>query len=361
MKWERNDRRPPGRSLAPAVLAVVVVVLLGTGAAGAISLAASKKAEPARLRTAADGAATLATAPAPAPAPNEAAPTAAAPHSVMEPPPRMPAPPTTTARERAGETPGTIGVEVIPAHPVTGQRVRFVVTATQPANCCYLLVDPGDGAPIGPATALCTAKAAGTQRVEFAHVYNKPGEWKVTATADAGLICDRTDALNAVFPNGRHNGQMPIEPSTAALPQLQMKIAVVVAPGTTSSQGQSPPQLELVLSTVDAPEGEVALSGAAIDLDGWVRSVSVDWGDGSPAAAASPAAPCQSGENGWPVYGTTLMTTLPPGARIGGTVAPPTHRYAAPGTYTVTVTAVSTGCDGADEQRVSRSLTWTVV
>jgi hypothetical protein len=71
----------------------------------------------------------------------------------------------------------------------------------------------------------------------------------------------------------------------------------------------------------------------AKDPDGWLRSFTVDWGDGSaPEVVTRGETTCQNSPAGWPQLSMLVMFT---GAAV--------HHDAAPGAYTVTATARSNG------------------
>ena len=71
----------------------------------------------------------------------------------------------------------------------------------------------------------------------------------------------------------------------------------------------------------------------------------------------TPNVACRTDESGWPVGSMLVLRETVP-APMSTFVLSPTHTYAAPGTYTVTVSVVSTGCDGTVPQRTTRTLSW---
>ena len=90
------------------------------------------------------------------------------------------------------------------------------------------------------------------------------------------------------------------------------------------------------------PEGEpvngVWMSFGASDRDGVVRRVTVDWGDGSPHSVVdvSPSDyACVDEPSAYPSTGDAHSLD---------------HVYATRGSYTVTATILSNGCDGRNEQ-----------
>ena len=326
--------------LLPAIVAVAIVPVLAGGVAGGVKVAAEQRAAAQSLTA--------------TPLPEGPATTTTT----------IPAPPTTspstiavsrtTTTTAAADLRPSIRIEAVPATPTAGETVRFVVTATQAGNCCSIHLTPGDGvAPAAPQSPNCTAAPGSPQRTEFTHVYNTPGTWTVTARSDAGRACDIEDATRAAFPGGRPAGTVP-PIDTPAQPQRSASLQLVVKPGVTVSQGPKAPQIEASLLPT---AGGVALDGAVFDLDGWVAKVTVEWGDGAPPVVLVPSRPCQNVASGWPAGIPLLMRDLPPGVTLGWVVPPPTHGYAAPGTYTVRVTALSTGCDGGSPQEVTRTLT----
>lgn len=325
-----------------ATLAAVVGVV-GAGVAGAVALTHHGRDASGRAAIAATSAELLATS------------------TTTSPPPTTPTSRVTTTVPRPASTVTTkaearpaISVEVTPARPKAGETVRFVVTASQPGNCCAVGLQPGDGSGEAAPSQTCTAGSGGRQRVEFTHVYNRPGTWTAVARGDAGRACDMTDAMRAAFPGGRPTASALAPVTTPALPQITTSVSVDVSPGTTTSQGPGAPAIDGMALTA-TPDGQVALQAVVSDADGWVARVEVDWGDGAPAAVLLPANACRNGDSGWPV-GSLWVIREPVQPPVSSFVPSPSHRYATPGTHAVTVTAVSTGCDGSTPQRTTRSV-----
>jgi hypothetical protein len=86
----------------------------------------------------------------------------------------------------------------------------------------------------------------------------------------------------------------------------------------------------------------------AEDTDGFISGFVVDFGDGTPAQTyLGDRMGCRLTPSGWPAR--SLAWLRDPYAA---------HTYATPGTYTITVTAVSTGCDGGERQTGTATMTY---
>lgn len=126
----------------------------------------------------------------------------------------------------------------------------------------------------------------------------------------------------------------------------------VTVPVASNGQGPSLPKVMLARGgPVPGHENDylyVSLFGWADDADGFVRTMLLDWGDGSPVQTLPGASPgCRPGANGWPRPSSAMISRTPP----------VWHQYFEKLTYfTVTLTAVSTGCDGSQQQRGTASL-----
>jgi surface-anchored protein len=87
----------------------------------------------------------------------------------------------------------------------------------------------------------------------------------------------------------------------------------------------------------------------ARDEDGQISRFEIDYGDGSPRETyQADVMKCQRTPSGWPA---ASQSTLGAGKA---------HHFTKPGTYTITVTAWSTGCDGTMPQSGSTSFTYVV-
>lgn len=147
----------------------------------------------------------------------------------------------------------------------------------------------------------------------FAHTYAKAGTYTGTAVVTTGGCGAPTE--------------------TKRLTQS----AKVVAP----EQGNGPAKPTVSAEQVEAELAKLLLHGA--DADGFVKKFWVDWGDGSPETYVGPRSldACSPGD------GSSWDPAV-------------THDYAEPGSYQVTVTVMSTNCDGGQGQTATVTLTVTV-
>lgn len=112
---------------------------------------------------------------------------------------------------------------------------------------------------------------------------------------------------------------------------------VVVRPGPLPSNGPHPLDLDAWVSDERSAPGTTMLGVSAEDPDGFVDSVEIDWGDGSPRHLKSTSPKkCRAADNVWPSASPSFGTLVP-------------HDSPA-GTHVARVTARSSGCDGLDEQ-----------
>ena len=225
-----------------------------------------------------------------------------------------------------------------PANPNAGEPVTFTETATAPPGtmCCYLSLSPMDESteawqPTGTdnSTGCATVTLPQTARRVVTFTFNKPG--RIDFFFQTGTVCSNGDAVGI------------------------LDSYVAVGPGPSTSQGPSLPVLQVddgrAPSQMNVPNLAVAFAEAR-DADGYIAGFSVDWGDGSPVQSFPGATnPCVDEPEGWPAYTQAVLGgTQPPD--------PPSHTYAEPEPRVITVTVVSTGCDGTDPQQVSGSFPW---
>jgi hypothetical protein len=222
-----------------------------------------------------------------------------------------------------------------PPEPNAGDPVQFVITAASGDGPCCTFVGMGFGdgyqgrqQPFGDG---CNATGDGPTSVQatFSHVYNQAGKWHLWFGASETIGCP-----------GSFEGGTGL-------------ITIAIGDGPSSAQGPEPPTL--TLDTSPDPPGPATGLHAGIfvwarDPDGYISSVLIDWGDGTPVVQSSgDPLPCQPTLAGWPASSEFHAPQSQP---------PFIHDYAAHGNYTITVTIISTGCDGSDPQQTSGPVTW---
>ena len=226
-----------------------------------------------------------------------------------------------------------ISVRTDKVTPRAGEPIRFDFEVSTPVHpCCGMRFLFADGSDFTKQESGCAAQALlvpGTARFSTTHVYNLDGRW--------------TFMLNPITGNCGVPGVRPTLFGT-----------IEIAVGTAAAQGPSQPTVLVNRTTpVAGHEGDQRWASIVVqagDEDGWLRGLSLDWGDGTPPQAFGEGGlGCRPHAGGWPSP-----------SRIWVVTNEAIHHYPAPGTYRITVTAVSTGCDGSLPQHGQGSLTWVV-
>jgi hypothetical protein len=173
-----------------------------------------------------------------------------------------------------------------------------------------------------------TSTAPTSVHTTFTHTYNQPGKWHL------------------LLGEGTARCPGPIQGAGAL-------ITIEVGDGPSTAQGPEVPVLTLDVSP--DPPSQVGGLHAGIfvwsrDEDGYISAVLIDWGDGTPVVQSSgDPMPCRLSPAGWP---------LPSEFHAPQSQPPFIHDYATSGVFTVTVTIVSTGCDGGDAQQTAGNVVW---
>jgi hypothetical protein len=229
----------------------------------------------------------------------------------------------------------TISVHTDKATPRVGDPIQFDFEVTSPVDpCCGMWFLFADGSVFaegneGTCGARAPVRTPGTARFSTTHIYNLDGRWTfyVQPITDT---CETTGVHASLYGT------------------------IEIAPGTATAQGPSSPTV-LVGRTTPAPGHESDPTWASIvaqarDEDGWLRGLTLDWGDGTPPQAFGDGGlGCRPHSGGWPSPSLIWVVTNEA-----------IHHYAAPATYTITATVESTGCDGSLPQQGAASLAWTV-
>ena len=221
---------------------------------------------------------------------------------------------------------GPLSVQVSMADPTvdTSTDARVLVTARDEAGR-LLAVDIawGDGQTFhfSPGDAACprTTHLDGS----FVHRYAQAGSFAPQVTVTSG-DCAPTEKVT----RGTH--------VTVSAAQSE--------PTPTQTNGPSQPQASAAKRTGDNPS-YAYLNAKGRDDDGWVRRITVAWGDGTTTTAGE-----------WSPSGCTNAsgTSHPVASAHDGNAS---HHFADAGDHTVTVTVTSSACDGTDVQTGSSTAT----
>lgn len=218
----------------------------------------------------------------------------------------------------------SIRVSITPTAPRAGSPVTFTVrTSGQDQDCCAVYIVYGDG---GTTESIdCPLPdTGGSTTVTRTHTYNKSGPHRMLIQAISDS-CKRNGVLYATIDIGTG----PSAPQGPELPVVQFS--------------QSQPAQDPTYHTV-------TLWGIADDADGHITKLVVNFGDGTTKTFTGDPMDCVPTRDGWPGPSQAKLPSEPPYP----------HKYAAPGTYTLRLTAYSAGCSGAGAQTSSASFTFTV-
>lgn len=213
----------------------------------------------------------------------------------------------------------------ISATPRVGVPVTWTVTASDgDADCCGVSVVYGDGYQ-APGQNDCL-KLKGTGELQRQHTFNRAGRHYFLVQG----VSHRCD----------HNGEV--------------YGSYDVGPGTSTAQGPTLPSVQLDSSTpVPGHENDpyyVTLWGHAEDEDGYLTKLYVTYGDGTSKTFGGDPGTCTTGRDGWPVSSYADLPYDPPSS----------HHYTKPGSYTITLTAYSAGCNGSMVQTGKATYVWYV-
>jgi hypothetical protein len=208
----------------------------------------------------------------------------------------------------------------------TGTRtdLQYAVTMTYGDDTFDGYGVPSCSAPPVPLSGSTTTEPppppAASATVSRSHAYRGAGIFHVTVDVVSGYPCRATSWERRVT----------------------VKLDVRVTDGPKVSNGPQPPAKPDLIEQYPRDGGSFVTANVN-DGDGYVRKLVYDWGDGTPTVDVGLVAdrPCEDSPTRWP--SSQAFTG------IG-------HHYAKDGHYRVTVTVVSTGCDGKDEQRNSNAI-----
>lgn len=211
-----------------------------------------------------------------------------------------------------------------------GGYARIEVTYENVGGAGVSSVDFGDGSPVLESEGHdqgCGGVYPGTASETLTHAYRRPGNWTVTVSfapkcAEVRLPPTFSGQGTVTVQPGRAPSNGPVRPMSDDPPLTCRK-------ASSSSPGDR------------VPSRTVACFPEYGDADGYVTKVVLRWGDGlNESIFTFRLSKCVDPANHWP---ETRVDDDGPvwGAR---------HRYANRGTFRVTATVTSSGCDGRDTQ-----------
>ena len=232
-----------------------------------------------------------------------------------------------------------VSLELNPSTVVQHQLAKLKVSVSTHQAVGSVNVDYGDGATDNehnyyPGFKECQpGNAGGAASLPFAH------SWRLAETFQLVVVVSTCG-----------------DPFTGADKyQRTVRLAVPVGGGEVSSNGPQAPDAGGYLTPDSSTAMEVVVVAAVDDRDGYGRSLTIDWGDGSaPSVFERALTDCKdsSGQR-YPDELTDRSTGFVPGGSQR-------HTYAAAGTYTITLHGTSTGCDGDSSQSAEGTLRVTV-
>lgn len=237
-----------------------------------------------------------------------------------------------------------------------GLRVRVTFTPGSPetATAASLRVETwdDDGHPVVAAIRWGDGSAEPIQRVMAGCVIDPPppGASPPPREKEPGET-DKTYTHS-----WRHDGRVTVRvevdsegdcvPDPPDMEEAAVSFAVDVRPGAVTSNGPARPAADAEAGYRDGGGVYDAFLRATLtDADGHVTSATIDWGDGSAPATVRNDTPCDDGN------GRHYPAPADPWAEWHVSEQ---HDYGTPGTYRITLTYVSAGCDGAHEQPASQ-------
>jgi hypothetical protein len=176
------------------------------------------------------------------------------------------------------------------------------------------------------------------------------GDGRTTSLYGAGsnespavIACDPPQAFDVGVPHAwRASAAYRVTVVAVYCHEDAVSASAVVSPrpasGRVASNGPAPPVFDAAAGVVVRAGSWV--SGTVVDDDGWLETISVDWGDGSPPETVLGSAPpdCRDDATRWP--SSTFQIDA-------------SHDYAGPAPSTAIVRVTSTGCDGASRQEAA--------
>jgi len=224
-------------------------------------------------------------------------------------------------------------VEVPKTTVPAGEYAEALVRVENLGSAGVLDVTFGDNGPGGGSSTSdtpCGPIPGNVFEHRIRHPYRYAGTWTVTATFRTQLC----------------GGSAPLEYRGTA--------TVEVTPADVPTNGPERPRLSNIGENPHgATPGMTRVQASVEEPDGYLTEMRYAWGDGSPDTVFTfPLDKCVDPPDRWPYSGS-------PASLDDTEWTDPEHRYPHPGDYEVTVTAVSTGCDGGERQEATKTVTVT--